>query len=183
MIESIAVVFPQPDSPTSPKRSPASSSKLTLAPRGLAAARKLEPDVQVLECEERRRHSGVELPAQGLTLKRRTDRWPTRRRGLSASSSDCPKRGEDDEGHAEARRDDRPPGVVEDRVVVEGVLDQPAPGDDARVAEPEEADERLREDRVRDEQHRVRDQERRLREDVLEDQAPLPAPSARARFT
>src|SRR6185369_5506595 len=57
----------------------------------LAAAGKLEPDVQVLDCEEGRSHSALSFPRRGLTLNRRTERWPTRRRGLSASSSDWPK--------------------------------------------------------------------------------------------
>ena len=135
--------------------------------------------------------TGAPAARHGRSRNRRTARWLERRRGLNASSIACPTivHREHDDHHRDARRHDRPPGVVEDRVVRERVLDQPAPRDHARVAEAEERHERLREDRVGDEQHGVRDQERHhLRQHVPEDaasrcrrRAPSPAGRRRAR--
>ena len=187
----IVVVLPQPDSPTSPSRSPSSSVEAdALDGVQLAAARQVEPDVEVLDLEQDRRsraHSPAAFAPAACTRKRLTERWPTRSRGLSASSTDWPI-------IVQARMTSvtqTPGGTIAhqalliDRVARERVLDQPPPRDRARVAEAEERDERLGEDRERDHQDGVRDQERRhLRQDVLERSSRrLPAPSARARFT
>ena len=87
---SIAVVLPQPDSPTRPTRSAALERDVD-APDGveLAAGAELEPDVQVADA---RAAAAAHRAASGTsrTWNRRTDRWLDRSRGFSASSSERP---------------------------------------------------------------------------------------------
>ena len=126
-------------------------------------------------------HSDSSAPLSGRSRKRRTDRWPTRRRGLSASSIAMPI-------IVQARMTSvtqTPGGTIAHQASlrtaspVEGVLDQLPPGDERRVAEAEEGDVGLGEDRDRDREHRVGDEERHhLRQHVLADQ-PLVAGAQR----
>ena len=130
----------------------------------LAAVGQVEPDVQVARPRAARltRRPSSARPAAGAGSGR-TDRWPTRSRGLSASSIACPSR-----KHAMITSATRDPG---------GTIAHHAPArsparwkafsmivpqrDRARVAQPEERERRLVEDRDRDRQHGVRDQQRR----------------------
>ena len=68
-------------------------------------------------------------PASGRIRQRRTDRWPTCSRGLSASSIACPirKQPSDDDRDREPGGHDRPPGAGADRASGEGVLEDGAP--------------------------------------------------------
>ena len=58
----------------------------------LPAVREVEPDVEVVDLEQRGSRLAAAPAARSgrSTRKRRTDRWPVRRRGLSASSIVCP---------------------------------------------------------------------------------------------
>ena len=93
----------------------------------------------------------------------RAETCATRRRGFSASSSAWPSRLQERISSATSApgRNDRPPRARRDRRPLECVLDHLSERNAARVAEPEERERGLVEDRHRDRQHRVRDQERR----------------------
>ena len=172
------MLLPEPDSPTRPSRSPRSSARLTpwtacsVPPRG-----EVEPDVQLLELEQSAHTASRPRPTSGRRRKPLAERCETLRRGLSASSIARPIRLQARIIRATATpgRHDRPPGARADRGPLEGVLDHLPERDPARVAEAEEGERRLVEDRDRDRQHRVRDQERRdLRQHVAEDDPQVP---------
>ncbi len=177
---SAVVVFPQPDSPTRPSRSPAASDMLTPCTAwSSGAVLDVEPDVEVLDLEERRHSASGERPTSGRSRNVRAPRCATRRRGLRESSSAPPIRLQ--LRMISATR--MPGGTIahqapgRDRGPLEGVLDHLAQRDRARVAEPEERERRLVEDRDRDGQHRVRDQERRhLGQHVPSDDPPVARP-------
>ena len=60
------MVFPQPDSPTSPSRSPSAQLEPdSLDGVQLAAALEVEPDVEVLDPEQGRAHSESSAPFSG----------------------------------------------------------------------------------------------------------------------
>ena len=117
-----------PDSPTRPSLVPrATREGHALDGVQLAAVRQVEPDVEVFDLQQRRvTLLMLGFRGRGSTRKRRTERWPDAQarieRFFERLTDD--RAGEHDERHAEARRDDRPPGVVDDRVVGERVLDQ-----------------------------------------------------------
>ena len=175
----IVVVLPHPDSPTSPIRSPSRSSKVTpwtawSSPPPGRSNQTFRSSTRITG--GRALTSAAPTPCRGRTRNRLTERWPTRSRGLSPSSTDWPT-------IVQARMTivtQTPGGTIAHHALLivaspgECVLDQPPPRDRARVAEAEEGDERLGEDGERDHQHGVRDQERRhLRQDVLEDEPPV----------
>ena len=125
----IVVVFPHPDSPTMP-------SLVRLDGEGHALER-----VRSGRSAGRTRRGGRRpRGAQGYhDACRRSDGRSTRKRDgqvtgaqtrveriLHRLADDGAR--EDDEHHAEARRDHRPPGLVDYRVVRERVLDKPPPG-------------------------------------------------------
>ena len=91
------VVFPHPDSPTMPRRVPASTEKDT--PCTACSCRPFGRSNQTWRSstfEQRGAHDGCwgcgrcGRSTGRSTRKRRTERWPVRRRGLSASSIVCP---------------------------------------------------------------------------------------------
>ena len=117
----------------------------------LAARPRLEPDVQVLHLEHgralmcRRPRSGAEPEAPHRDVahaQARVERVLDRRAEH--------RQADDDDRDRDPRRHDRPPGADADRVARESVLDQEAPRDRARIAQPEERDRGLGEDRVGD---------------------------------
>ena len=59
MIASAVVVFPQPDSPTSPRRWPGSSERLTPCTAWSSPRLEVEPDVEVLDLQQRSAHNRV----------------------------------------------------------------------------------------------------------------------------
>ena len=65
----IVVVFPQPDSPTSPSRSPASRLEADALDGMQLRTLEVEPDMEVADLEEASR---LALPCSGRSRKRRT---------------------------------------------------------------------------------------------------------------
>ena len=103
----------------------------------------------------------------------------SRRRGLTCSSSMYPRI----ETASTRTVMQRPGGITYHQAPgargpgVEGVLEHRAPGDPGRVAEPEEGERRLGEDRDGDDQHRVgEDQRQRVGEDVGADDVGVAGP-------
>ncbi len=133
IIASAVVVLPQPDSPTSPRRSPGSSERFdALHGVQLAAAVEVEPDVQVLDLAAAARSQRVLPAADERTQPERArrqvrDAQPRVERVLERAADEAA--GEDEERDQHARRDDRPPRSGGDRRPLERVLDDAAERD------------------------------------------------------
>ena len=114
----IAVVLPQPDSPTRPIRSPSSQLERRRPGRRAVAAPEVEPDVEVLDPRAAAGRAALtrspSSAPSGRSAEPANGEVTDAQRGFSASSMDPDHRArEDDQGHADAGRDDRPPGVVD----------------------------------------------------------------------
>ena len=177
---STLVVLPQPDSPTSPSRSPASRASDTPwtawssrpSPRSNQTCRSSSSSRALTAPREPR-------PTRGRRRKLRAERCATLSRGLSASSIAPPSRLQPRMITATSA----PGGTIAHQAPVEIAARSKAfsmivpERDPARVAQAEERQRRLVEDRDRDRQHRVRDQQRRdLRQHVAGDDPQVPGP-------
>ncbi len=117
------------------------------------------------------RHPAVEVSR----LSRSSRAYRSRRRGKSSSSYPRPMKnpaitGEHD---ADAGRHEPVVGAPRQRLADVGVLQHEPPTDDIRIAEAEEADRRLGQDRPADRQRAVEQRQRQdVRRDVEEDRAP-----------
>ena len=174
---SSAVVLPQPDSPTSPSRSPC----LQVEPHPLhrvepAAVRQVEPDLEVPHRQQahgaassaRDRGGGAEAPAvdrQVRDAQARVERVLDRLTHQVAA--------DDHQSDRQTGGHERPPRALGHRRAFERVLEHRPPRD-AGHADAQEGQRRLVEDRVGDREDRRRDEQRRhLRQDVLGHDPPV----------